>query len=67
MEEKKVYKGDKAVVGFMPSQLRVTRKETKPKKKPMTKQSFSQSDGGAQGKSVADDYDAFMDEISALK
>ena len=41
------------------------KKETKPKKKPVIKQ--HQSAGGAQGKSVADDYDAFMDEISALK
>ena len=72
-EKKKKYEGDKAVVGFMPSHLRVKRKTITKKKPPVAKQppSGAESYGSkddAQGKhSVADDYNKFMEEISELK
>jgi hypothetical protein len=50
LEEKKEYTGDKAVVGFIPSNLRIKRKVAKPNKK-LPK---------------ADDYSKFMDEITKL-
>jgi len=73
--EKKKYDGDRAVVGFMPSHLRVKRNVTKlTKKKSLAKQeavsSTKPSGTGKeelQGNSVADDYHKFMDEISELK
>jgi len=82
-EKKKEFKGDKAVVGFVPTHLRVKRKVVaKPtKKKPTTlkeapQQGYAEGkEGNAEGKeeeaqgkySVADDYNKFMEEISELK
>ncbi|KAL9181405.1 hypothetical protein ACHAXT_010210 [Thalassiosira profunda] len=72
--EKKQYDGDKAVVGFMPSHLRVKRSAAKQPKKPVMKQTASPvaseekvdtADGKA--KSVAEDYENFMSEISDLR
>ena len=79
-KKKKEYAGDKAVVGFMPSHLRVKRtvaaKPTKKKKTAMAKQSLlltsdsAPVEDGAKKQekySVADDYNKFMEEISELK
>lgn len=62
-EKKKKYMGDKAVVGFVPSHLRVKRKVAKPKKSSALTPKTSEP---AQGYSVADDYNKFMDEITKL-
>ena len=73
-EMKKEYKGDKAVVGFMPSHLRVKRPVAKKpaKQKPPPKQPPAETGAEPPKKeearfSVADDYDKFMDEISDIK
>ena len=71
-EKKKEFKGDKAVVGFVPTHLRVKRKVVaKPTKKKPTTGKEGNAEGKeeeAQGKySVADDYNKFMEEISELK
>jgi len=77
--KKKEFEGDKAVVGFVPSHLRVKRgvvAKKSTKKKPVTlKQAPPQGNdteikGGymqAGRYSVADDYNKFMEEISELK
>ena len=65
--KKKEYKGDKDVVGFIPSHLRVKRKIAKSKKSSIRPPKTSeQTQGPAQGYSVADDYNKFMEEISEL-
>lgn len=77
-EKKKEYDGDKAVVGFMPSHLRVKRKAATKSKKPPTKQAVLQSALASAADSkkaqapekcsnVAEDYNKFMEEISGLK
>ena len=84
-KKKKKFEGDKDIVGFMPTNLRVKRKTAGGTKKPMTKTKATvgggpnstvdssraedkKKDGKPEnGYSVADDYDKFMDEISALK
>ena len=65
IEEKKIYDGDKAVVGFMPSNLR-GKKRVAPNKKPTMTKIVATGDSPKKT-SVADDYDKFMGEISALK
>lgn len=62
-EKKKKYKGDKEVVGFVPSHLRVKRKITKSKKSSTPTPKTSKP---TQGYSVAEDYNKFMEEISEL-
>jgi len=92
--QKKVFTGDKAIVGFVPSHLQVKRMKPKPKPKfkrggtmptrtivvvvddkdndkttqntpgPTTTKTTTTT---APSNSVADDYDKFMQEISALK
>lgn len=69
-EVKKKFHGDKAVVGFVPSHLRVKRNVSKlsqPKPKQLgPRMSCSQNE--TQGKySVAGDYNKFMEEITELK
>lgn len=69
-DRKKEYDGDKAVVGFVPSHLRVTRKVAKPSKpkskslEPETNYSQDETQGRS---SVAGDYIKFMEEITQLK
>ena len=65
IEEKKKYDGDKAVVGFMPSNLR-GKNRIAPNKKPTMTKVVATGDSPKKN-SVADDYDKFMGEISALK
>ncbi|KAL7437219.1 hypothetical protein ACHAXM_005518 [Skeletonema potamos] len=65
-EEKKKYDGDKAVVGFMPSHLR--RKRPAPKKSaPKVVNATVTTAATSSKNSVSDDYDKFMNEITALK
>ena len=71
-EKKKQFDGDKAVVGFMPSHLRVKRKTAKQTKKHTTAKqpgvtTSTQSEGEAAKEkySVADDYNRFMEEIGS--
>lgn len=65
--KKKEYKGDKDVIGFIPSHLRVKRKIAKSKKSSTrTPKTSEPTQGPAQGYSVADDYNKFMEEISEL-
>jgi hypothetical protein len=65
--KKKEYTGDKDVVGFIPSHLRVKRKIAKSKKTlTHTSTTSDPTQGPAQGYSVADDYNKFMEEISEL-
>jgi hypothetical protein len=54
VEEKKEYTGDKAVVGMIPSHLRIKRKQVKSNKKPLAPSK------------AHDDYSKFMDEITKL-
>mmetsp|Transcript_3766 Transcript_3766/g.7722 ORF Transcript_3766/g.7722 Transcript_3766/m.7722 type:complete len:356 (-) Transcript_3766:50-1117(-) len=79
-EKKKKFEGDKEIVGFMPTNLRVKRKNGDATKKAVSRQkqttaaeelqdaNLKDEDGKKEkGYSVADDYDKFMEEISALK
>eukprot|EP00978_Attheya_sp_CCMP212_P017273 scaffold45972_cov43-Attheya_sp.AAC.1 len=85
--QKKVFTGDKAIVGFVPSHLQVKRMKPKPKfkrggtmptrtivvvvdndkDKTTQKTPSPTKTTTAPSNSVADDYDKFMQEISALK
>ena len=75
----KEYKGDAAVVGFVPSNLAVkrtnkevgetSRKRRKPNGATVTKEDVPEDESSAepQGKSVAENYDDFMKQVAALK
>jgi hypothetical protein len=64
--KKKEYKGDKEVVGFVPSHLRVKRKNGTKKTSATSKPKTFQPTQAPAGYSVAEDYEKFMDEISEL-
>jgi hypothetical protein len=65
--KKKEYKGDKEVVGFVPSHLRVKRKNVTKKTSETSKtKTYEPPQMPEQGYSVADDYNKFMDELSEL-
>lgn len=67
-EKKKKYEGDKAVVGLLPSHLRVKRKNTKqPNKQASRPAATNVSRQAPEKASIADDYNKFMSEISELK
>lgn len=69
-EVKKKFKGDKAVVGFVPSHLRVKRnvsKPSKPKPKSIVSQSKNSQDDSQETSSVTGDYNEFMENIAQLK
>lgn len=65
-EEKKKYDGDKAVIGFMPSHLRTKRAMPKKPAPKVTHAGVATMDTSKKN-SVTEDYDKFMNEISAFK
>ncbi len=70
LNAKKKFNGDRAVVGFVPSHLRVKRNVAKPSKpKPTSVENVrTNSQDETQGlSSVAGDYNKFMEEIAQLK
>lgn len=69
---KKVFKGDKALIGLVPTNLRKRHAntkppKTKPKAKPAPPSTVAGEASTTEKKSIADDYESFMKEIGDLK